>query len=435
MQKIEGINERRVSMGFFKALFGGRGREQAPVQKKFPIVCPHCFNKFSSDDVVFRAAHYKEEDEQYCLQEDAKLNAYLEKFGLEGSEELEAVIPPSMFPAESKTYVDDVLISIRDKYDVETKKRLCPYCHNDLTHSAGRAPSNIIAIIGASQVGKSVYMASLIHTLETVTAHNFEAACLPISSETSRRFRLQYIDPLFSQNSLIESTQKERKQEPFIYQFKFKDTSKAPLSLVFFDVAGEGMVEEDYLELYANHIKNAEGILFLVDPLQLSTIRSKILLSSEGEGDFTSQYQESRDVVVTLGEHFIGREADGRTSIPTAVVVTKSDMLEYLAKEEGEYMKPNSNIFQNYIHKGYFNLNEYENINGEVKRFIEQVDLAFLDAIEVHFKNVGYFAVSSLGQNPVEGKLEGVIQPMRVDEPFLWLLYKLGYISSHEKVN
>ena len=104
-----------------------------------------------------------------------------------------------------------------------------------------------------------------------------------------------------------------------------------------------------------------------------------------------------------------------------------------LANEDDAYLKPNSNVFQNYVHKGYFNLNEYENINGEVKRFIEQVDLAFLDAVEVHFNNVGYFAISSLGQNPVEGRLQGVIQPMRVDEPFLWLLYKLGYIES-EKV-
>lgn len=422
-------------MSFFKNLLAGFKQEEEPVVKKFPIVCPHCFNKFETDSVVFRAAHYKEEDEEYCLQEDKKLNDYLEKFGLEGSEEMEAIIYPKLFPEESKSYTDGVLMSIRDKYNIESKKRLCPFCHNELPYSAGRAPSNIIAIIGASQVGKSVYMASLIHTLETVTAHNFEAACLPISSETSRRFRAQYQDPLFVQNILIESTQKERKQEPFIFQFKFKDTNKAPLSLVFFDVAGEGMVEEDYLELYANHIKNAEGILFLVDPLQLATIRHKIFLSQGNNGgDFTSQYQEARDVVVSLGENFIGRREDGRTSIPTAVVVTKSDMLEKLAYEDDAYLKENSNVFQNYVHKGRFNLNEYENINGEVKRFIEQVDLAFLDAIEVHFNNVGYFAVSSLGQNPVDGRLEGVIEPMRVDEPFLWLLYKLGYIKG-EKVN
>lgn len=422
-------------MSFFKNLLAGFVREEEPIIKKFPIVCPHCFNKFSPDLVVFRATHYKEEDEEYCLQEDERLNHYLDKFGLEGSEEIEAVIYPKLFPEENKTYIDGVLISVRDKYNVETKKRLCPFCHNDLPHSAGRAPSNIIAIIGASQVGKSVYMASLIHTLETVTAHNFDAACMPINSDTSRRFRSQYLDPLFTQNILIESTQKEKKQEPFIYQFKFKNPDKAPLSLVFFDVAGEGMVEEDYLDLYANHIKNAEGILFLVDPLQLSAIRNKIILSQgSGSGDFTSKYQESRDVVVSLGENFIASGEDGRTYIPTAIVVTKSDMLKRLTQEDEGYLKPNSNVFCNYVHRGYFNLNEYENINGEVKRFVSQVDMAFLDAVEVHFNNVGYFAVSSLGQNPVEGRLQEVIQPLRVDEPFLWLLHKLGYIES-EKVN
>jgi len=422
-------------MAFFKDLLSSLEKKKVmPIQKKFSIVCPHCFKKFEPEEVVFRAAHSKENDEEYALQEDEKLNAYLDKFRLEGIEELEAVIDPQTIPIENRVYVSEVLTSIRDKYNMETKKRLCPFCHNDLPYSAGHAPSNIIAIIGASQVGKSVYMTSLIHTLETSTAHNFNAACMPVNSDTSRRFRDQYLDPLFVQNTLVESTQKEKKQEPFIFQFKFKDGNKAPLSLVFFDVAGEGMVEEEYIDLYANHIKNAEGILFLVDPLQLSTIRSKIILNQgDKSGDFTSKYQESRDVVVTLAENFIGLQEDGKTSIPTAVVVTKSDMLEYLARDGDEYIKANSNIFNNYVHTSFFNLDEYENINGEVKRFIEKVDLAFMDAIEVHFSNFSYFAVSAIGQNPVEGKVEGVIEPIRVDEPFLWLLYKLGYISSSER--
>lgn len=423
-------------MTFFKGLLSHFEKKQtALVQKKFSIVCPHCFEKFEPEQVVFRAAHSKENDEEYALQEDERLNAYLDKFRLEGIEELEAVIDPNTIPEENKKYVDEVLISIKDKYNIETKKRLCPFCHNDLPYSAGRTPSNIIAIIGASQVGKSVYMTSLIHTLETATAHNFEAACLPINGDTSRRFKEQYLEPLFVQNTLVESTQKEKKQEPFIFQFKFKDNNKPPLSLVFFDVAGEGMVEEEYIELYANHIKNAEGILFLVDPLQLSAIRSKIIFNQgDRNGDFTSKYQESRDVVITLAENFIGLEEDGKTNIPTAIVVTKSDMLEYLAKDGDEYIKANSNLFNQYVHKEYFNLEEYENINGEVQRFIEKVDLAFKDAVEVHFSNTSYFAVSAIGQNPVEGKLQGVIEPVRVDEPFLWLLYKLGYIGSSERM-
>jgi hypothetical protein len=102
-------------------------------------------------------------------------------------------------------------------------------------------------------------------------------------------------------------------------------------------------------------------------------------------------------------------------------------MLEVLNDEE--YITENSNIYRNYTHKDIFNLNEFENINGEVKRFIEKTDSAFKNAIDVYFSNVGYFAVSALGTNPVDRRIEGVVSPVRVDEPFLWLLYKLNYID------
>lgn len=68
-------------------------------------------------------------------------------------------------------------------------------------------------------------------------------------------------------------------QEPFIFQFVFKDESKPPLTLVFFDVAGEGMVDQDYLGLHGQHIKNSAGILFMVDPLQIRSVREKIRIN------------------------------------------------------------------------------------------------------------------------------------------------------------
>ncbi|VTR20128.1 Uncharacterised protein [Actinobacillus pleuropneumoniae] len=38
------------------------------------------------------------------------------------------------------------------------------------------------------------------------------------------------------------------------------------------------MVDEDYLGLHGQHIKNSAGILFMVDPLQIRSIREKIRL-------------------------------------------------------------------------------------------------------------------------------------------------------------
>lgn len=400
----------------------------------YDIVCPYCFSKFSPEEVVFRATHYREDDEDYGLGEDEELNKYRERFGLDSVHDIEAIIHPQDVPEEKRIYSDHVLIGLNDRYGELTRRRLCPKCHNELPVTAGKVPSNIISIIGASQVGKSVYMTSLIHTLQNTTADHFNAACMPLNAEISRKFRTYYEEPLFERGDLLASTQKEKMQEPFIFQFVFKDDSKPPLTLVFFDVAGEGMVEADYLGLHGQHIKNSAGILLMVDPLQIRSIREKIRIQlGDKPGEFVSQYDEPRDVVLTMFGDFIAYQENSKTDIPTAVVLTKSDMLHSLKDEDGEYIKSNSNVFNNMVHRNYFNLTEFENIDGEIRRFIEKVDRPFKGTMDVYFKETAYYAVSALGSNPVDQKMETVVSPIRVDEPFLWLLYKLNLIEGRRE--
>ncbi|WP_145044467.1 TRAFAC clade GTPase domain-containing protein [Paenibacillus xylanexedens] len=415
-------------MSFFSRFLKRQQPEERPLF--YDIVCPYCFSKFSPEEVVFRAAHHRDDDEDYALGEDAKLNRYRERFGLDTVFDMEAVLAPHDVPEEHRIYSDNIVMGLNDRYGVVTRRRLCPNCHNELPVTAGKAPSNIISIIGASQVGKSVYMTSLIHTLQHYTADHFDAACMPLNAEISRRFRADYEEPLFERGDLLDSTQKEKLQEPFIFQFVFKDEDKAPLTLVFFDVAGEGMVEQDYLGLHGQHIKNSAGILFMVDPLQIRSIRDKIRINLGNEpGEWTPRYDEPRDVVLTLFGDFIAYQDKAKTNIPTAVVLTKSDMLHSLKDEDGDYIKSNSNVFRNMVHREWFDLTEFENIDGEIRRFIEKVDRPFKGTMDVYFKDTAYFAVSALGSNPVDMKLQGVVSPIRVDEPFLWLLYKLKYIE------
>ncbi|MDF2722139.1 MAG: hypothetical protein K0Q59_1814 [Paenibacillus sp.] len=416
---------------FLKGLFG----KTPPVKVKpdfYPIVCPYCFSKFNPDEVMFRASHHVDEDQDYALQEDEKLNKHRALFNLSPLDEIEAVIDPATIPEEKRIYSDKVLVGLNDTHGRETRKRLCPNCHNDLPITSGKVPSNIISIVGASQVGKSVYMTSLIHTLQNVTASNFNAACIPLNAEISRRFRQNYEEPIFERGTMLGATQRE-KQEPFIFQFVFKDEQFAPLTLVFFDVAGEIMIEKEMLDLYAAHIKNSSGILFMVDPLQMKTIRDRLLIGAGGKpGEFAHRYDEPREVAITMFESFIGHEDRARTDIPTAVVLTKSDMLQYLKEEDGEYIRSNSNVFRDVVHREYLNLSEFENINGEIRRFVEKVDRPFKDTMDVYFTDTAYFAVSALGSNPVEQRITGVVNPWRVDEPFIWLLYKLKYIEGRE---
>jgi hypothetical protein len=424
------MKETLLSMfGLLKRIF----EKKEPVKVRLPfydIVCPYCFSKFQHEEVVFRATHHRDDDEDLALQEDERLNQYREKFGLSQIDELEAIIDPSMIPDENKIYSNRVLTGVTDKYSIVTKKRLCPECHNELPVTAGKHPSNIVSIVGATSVGKSVYMTSLIHTLQHHTANNFNAACLPLDNTISKRFRQSYEIPLFENGNLLQSTVKTSRQEPFIFQFVFKDEDQAPLTLVFFDVAGEGMTDQEYIKLHASHIKNSAGILFLIDPMQIRTIREKLIYQmGENPGEIVGQSDEPREVVISLFADFIADQEKSKTDIPTAVVLTKSDLLHALKDEDGEYIRMNSNVFLNVTHRGCLNLAEYENIHGEVRRFLEKVDVPFVNAMDVYFKDTSYFAVSALGSNPVDQQVHGIITPIRVDEPFIWLLYKLGFVE------
>jgi GTPase SAR1 family protein len=415
--------------GLLKRMFE---RKEPKVERLpfYDIICPYCFSKFHHEMVVFRATHHHDDDETLALQEDEILNQYREKFGLSPIDELEAVIVPSMIPDEHKIYSNKLLVGVSDKYSVITKNRLCPECHNDLPVTAGKHPSNIVSIVGATSVGKSVYMTSLIHSLQRKTANNFNAACIPLDNTISRRFRQEYEIPLFENGSLLESTRTTRRQEPFIFQFVFKDEDTPPLTLVFFDVAGEGLTDKEYIKLHAAHIKNSAGILFLVDPMQIRTIREKLIYQmGENPGEIVGQAEEPREVIISLFGDFIVHQENSRTSIPTAFVLTKSDLLHALKDEDGEYFRQNSNVFRNVSHQDYLNLDEFENINGEIRRFLEKVDLPFVNALDVYFKDTSFFAISALGSNPVNQQINGIISPIRVDEPFIWLLYKLGFIE------
>ncbi|MCL6573128.1 MAG: hypothetical protein K6T88_15835 [Bacillus sp. (in: Bacteria)] len=407
--------------------------KKQPPKEKLPfydIVCPFCFSTFQHEDVVFRATHHREDDEALALQEDELLNNYRAKFGLAGIDELEAIIYPSMIPTENMLFSDHVLMGVSDKYSVVTRNRLCPSCHNDLPVTAAKHPSNIVSIVGATSVGKSVYMTSLIHTLQHVTANNFNAACLPLDNEISRRFRQDYEIPLFEKGNLFAPTAKSKRQEPFLFQFIFKDEGQSPLTLVFFDVAGEGMTDKEYIKLHAAHIKNSAGILFLVDPMQIRAIREKMIHQmGEKPGEIVAQGDEPREVVISLFGDFIAHLENSKTTIPTAVVLTKSDLLIALKHDDSEYIRTNSNVFRNVEHRGHLDLDEFENINGEIRRFLEKVDTPFVNALDVYFKDTSYFAVSSLGSNPNKQQVTGIISPIRVDEPFIWLLYKLGFIE------
>lgn len=427
-------------MGFLNFFSGGKKKPNSSYVKAnyekgpFIIKCPFCFKKFKNDQVVFRASHFEEGDPEYEKAVDEVLNEYNKKIGKGILGEINPIIRVEGLPESSKTRVDKVLVEIKDKYDMSTSERLCPYCHNELPITSGRGSSKVISVVGASQVGKSVYMTTLLYVLEKYTCERIGASMIAGSSLYNDDIR-ENQERIFEKNLMPDPTPKQH-MEPLIENWKFKDDKIPPITLIFYDVPGEGMTDKSYIEKHGRHIKNSDGIIFLVDPLQMRTLRKKISIANrEFKGDFSQKYQESKDIIVYLFENFISKQSKERTNIPTAVVITKSDMLKNLNDEE--YISKNSNIFKNYNHREFFNLNEFENIDGEVRKFLAKVDSAFKGAMDTYFKTTGYFAVSSLGCNPQNLKIDNStnINPIRVDEPFLWLLYCMNYLDGGREEN
>jgi len=411
-------------MGLFK-------RRKAAVErskKLCEIVCLHCFRNFPPDRVMFRALESLDA-EGYRARHDQILDDYRARFHMDTAGELPAALDPDEFDEVNKGHHRGVLSSLRDDYGNLTTKRICPFCHNDIPQSAGFAPSTIISVVGATQSGKSVYLTSLIHTLKTVTPRNFPIFCTPISNEMGRKFKFEYEDPLIENGMLLNPTQKEKQQEPFIFTFSFSDDTKPEINIAFFDVAGEGMVDTSYMDIYAAHIRNSSGILFLVDPLQFRSVGRKILLKNNLDYELRFS-DEPTDVLSGLVEDYIYKQGGGVSDIPTAVVLTKTDLLEAL-QADGEYIHKDSHFFANYTHKGFFNMLEFYNIDGETDEFIGDVDPNFRNALKRRFSDLGFFAVSALGTQP-DGQRVASFTPIRVDEPFLWLLFRLGYIEGRD---
>lgn len=415
-------------MALFSNLFGNK-KSKALISNKgaYDIVCPFCFKKFKPSSVVFRAKHSEEGDPEYEKVVDEELNSYNKSIGKSELAELNAIIRPESLPKGNLKVVDGVVLEIKDKYDIVTDERLCPYCHNELPVTSGRGPTSIISVVGASQVGKSVYMTCLLYVLEHYAAESLGGAIIAGNSEYNAEIK-ENQKVIFEYNKVLEPTPKEH-VDPLIANLRFKDDSRPPITFAFYDVPGEGMTDKAYIEKHGEHIRNSDGIIFLVDPLQMRTLRKKLnLLNKEESGDFTAKYQEPKDIIVYFYENFIAKESGAATDIFAAVVVTKTDMLKNLNDEE--YLSPNSNIFKASSYNSYFDLEEFENVNGEMKRFLGKADAPFKAAMETYFRNTAYFGVSSLGSNPKNFEIDNsvAVTPLRVEEPFLWLLYKMKYI-------
>jgi len=400
------------------------------------LTCPYCFEQFSLSQIEFRCLGT---NPAHCAFEpDEKLARYEKLSG-----------PPirgRIFKPDSRMWR-----TLRWRITGASGKALrcvcgertwevCPFCHHDLPTGFAEVKTKTIALIGAKHSGKSNYIAVLIHELfsDNIGA-KFDSSIFAWDKDwqgedTPKRYREHFKKFIYDDNFVIPATVSARTKtnKPLVYKFDVtrgatrfgrRGKRKHVSIMAFFDTAGEDLDSIDVMSTEAKYIANSDGIVLLLDPLQMSQVRDRLKDSVTLPPKFT----EPIDIVgktIELIQRFKGLSGR-RTKIDIPLAVTFSKVDEIL-----RFFDPGSPLKEASNHDGYFDVSDAEIVSENIKAHLQKWEDGNLDrACEKHFRNYSYFGISALGASPdASGRLELGPAPFRVVDPILWILHRQGII-------
>lgn len=318
----------------------------------------------------------------------------------------------------------------------KSTKRLCPHCHSELPHTTGETKNYIFAVIGAKESGKSHYLAVLIKYLKEQAYTNLNRDFAAQNEDTIKRYNRDFDDPVFKRHTTITATKSaiadSKVRQPLVYGLTkvskglFGGTKLSdPVVLAFFDTAGEDLNAEDTMSVVNKYIYRADGILLLVDPLQLPYVRDQLIGTA-----LPGVNTETADIV-TRTTHLVQKglslKATGQITIPLAIAFSKFDAVKPLVDDQFQL---NSNA----RHHGGFDKQDFDAVNSEMMALLDSWGgQDIVNQVRARYAKYGFFGISALGCNPHGTDKIPRVLPRRVEDPFLWLLAANGLINTVKK--
>lgn len=466
---------------------------------KQAIICPYCFNTFSHKEVHFRMESYfdqnnlndegyQEEDFQtpgvvpeqdkdrllkqteerkpFLIGDDPLYTAWWKNYG-ETSEQaygIDSKLPCKVFqlpilnPSDEKDqksltvlngeeagvdkYLmldgDGMAFAVVDAFGHETRRRLCPYCHNPLPINYGKNKVQFISIIGIVGSGKTVYLSQLLSNIQSQLSRlNMTATA------TTDIANFIQSNPVMEDKPLPPASVEGRFQQPMVYDISrsLSDYETITDTLVFYDIAGEDCQSPGAMNKYGKFVQYSNAMLLLIDPAQLG-------LKQKGVIRDTRMMLPSNAVLETIHSTFLKLPGNRKCEIPLAVCVSKSDTILKFIKDPEANKIADSDMTALRDNETYsfipdFNSEEYNKLNKEIKKLATS-DGALWAALYNSFRTYNFFLFSSTGcgtevrtdANTGESfqYLTGPATPKRIAEPLFWIFCKLGYIKPHEPI-
>ena len=381
------------------------------------ISCPFCFEQFAASEVMFRCRNSR------CVKEpDAVFDRARGGIGVNMGH---------VFPPQSRgNPITSMLAPMEAKCDRcsgGSEKRLCPNCHFELSHDAGLLDDHSIAVIGGRGTGKGHFIATLIHRLENETGTQFGFSLGMLGDQTRQRYENDYRTPLIRNKELLQPTPSATidasVKSPMIFRLTMH-AGRSAINISFFDSAGEDMKSLDAMSSEARYICSAAGIIFLLDPLQIDAVRQKLPPARLPLRDIAGEPVYIVERLRELFERQRGLAATKKIKTPVAFVLSKVDTLFPIIDRASALRGTGG-------HFGVFKLTDAESVNTEVQNYLDSwMGGGFSNRVRSGFAQYKFFGVSSLGRQPDgRGQLESV-SPIRVEDPFLWLMHLLGQVKA-----
>ncbi|MDR2698364.1 MAG: hypothetical protein LBB30_01635 [Candidatus Methanoplasma sp.] len=395
--------------------------------------CPFCFSSVDLKDIHYQCTNPACTKMFLRELDDKGARKYRSK-NLEEEIDIENSIflgkdPAGPSPVTTKYHIIRNASGTCDVCRKPVYKRLCPSCHNPIPQGAEEEGSSVFVVLGPKGVGKSHYIAVLINQLRNSFSPEFGATMSPATDRTTMKYRDMYYKRLYEEGRKLAPTlsfeESRESREPMIYYLRFLEgASPRVYTLAFFDTAGEDLDSTGkMMGLNLNSfISRASGIVFLVDPLQIPYINTRIRMDNKPPtgSDVANMLYNIANIIRTNNS----LKMKDPISIPLAVVLTKTDVLMKAPENDEEsniLFGLNSSLYIE-RERGKYDRTNFEQINVEIEEYMRRaVSKNFVQAVK-EFKEHSYFAVSALGSNPTGNMLTRGISPMRVEDPFIWLL-------------
>ncbi|MEV6843096.1 hypothetical protein [Actinoplanes sp. NPDC051411] len=393
------------------------------------LYCPYCYHRFTARQIMFRCTGRPGPTGRRCeSRTDPLLAAHTG----------DTAPRPPAFEADGRKG------SARCECQVETTVRICPFCHSQLPTHFGAADSRLIALVGAKESGKTVFMTVLLHELRNRLGESFGLAVMGADDYTRNQFPADYEDRLYTERQLHESTRTaagtREGRRPLVFSMTLNrrrafNRSTIDRSLFsFFDTAGEDLRSADSVERNARYLAAADGIILLLDPLQMRGARplaepgTPLPEPGGARDDPAGVLSRVTDLLHDAGRTRRG----GRIRKPIAVVFSKLDALDGTLPEDSALLRdsPRDAVYDEADGRA---------VHEEIRALLDKWQGGGMDLLlEQNFERHRLFGVSALGSNPVrdENDVQRVseygVLPRRIQDPFLWLLSEFGTISRRD---